>query len=94
MNNENSSLGSSWAPYKVFNIGNSKPTPLMDFINAIEKNLGIEAKKDYYEMQPGDVSCTSADTSQLENWINFKPNTSVNKGISEFINWYKDFYNC
>tara|TARA_Y100000589_G_scaffold243618_1_gene231237 strand:- start:4029 stop:5051 length:1023 start_codon:yes stop_codon:yes gene_type:complete len=93
-NYENPSLGSSWAPYKVFNIGNSKPTPLMDFITAIEEKLGIEAKKDYYDMQPGDVSCTSADTSELENWIGFKPNTSVNKGISEFINWYKDFYKC
>ena len=45
-------------------------------------------------MQPGDVSCTSADTSELESWIDFKPNTSVNQGISQFINWYKDFYKC
>ena len=98
-NNENFNMkypssSSSWAPYKIFNIGNSKPTLLMDFITAIENNLGIEAKKDFCDMQPGDVTCTSADTSKLEKWINFKPNTSVNKGIKEFINWYKDFYKC
>jgi len=93
-NYENPSLGSSWAPYKIFNIGNSKPTALMEFITAIEEKLGIEAIKDYYDMQPGDVSCTSADTSELESWINFKPNTSVSQGISQFINWYKDFYKC
>ena len=93
-NKKNHSSSSSWAPYKVFNIGNSKPISLMEFIEAIEKNLGIQAKKEYLDMQPGDVSCTSADTSKLEKWINFKPNTSVNQGISEFINWYKSFYKC
>ena len=66
----------------------------MEFIKAIETKLGIKAKKEYLDMQPGDVSFTSADTSKLENWINFKPNTSVNQGISEFINWYRNFYNC
>ena len=90
----NPSLATSWAPYKIFNIGNSQPTKLMDFINEIENNLGIEAKKDYCEMQPGDVSCTSADTSELEKWVSFKPNTSINKGISEFIKWYRSFYKC
>ena len=92
--NENLSSSSSWAPYKVFNIGNSKPIPLMDFINEIEKSLGIQAKKEYLDMQPGDVSSTSADTSKLEKWVNYKPNTSINKGISEFINWYRKFYKC
>ena len=85
-------LDTSWAPYRIFNIGNSQPTPLMEFINEIEKNLGIKAKKVFCEMQPGDVSCTAADTSELERWISFKPNTSIQKGISEFINWYKNFY--
>ena len=93
-NNEKPSSSTSWAPYKVFNIGNSKPTALMEFIKAIETKLGKKAKKEYLDMQPGDVSFTSADTSKLENWINFKPNTSVNQGISEFINWYRNFYNC
>jgi len=89
----NPSLASSWAPYKIFNIGNSQPTQLMDFINEIEKNLGIKAKKEFCEMQPGDVSSTSAETYSLEKWIGFKPNTSISKGISEFIDWYKKFYN-
>ena len=90
----NPSLASSWAPYKIFNIGNSQPTKLMEFINEIEKNLGVEAKKDFCEMQPGDVSCTSADTSELEKWVGFKPNTTINKGISEFIKLYRNFYKC
>ena len=91
---KNPSPSSSWAPYKIFNIGNSKPLPLMEFINTIEKKLGIKAKKDYFDMQPGDVSCTSADTSKLEDWINFKPDTPLKQGISEFIDWYKFFYKC
>ena len=82
----------SWAPYKVFNIGNSNPTKLMEYIEAIEKHLNIEAKKDFLPLQPGDVPSTHADCSLLENWINFKPSTSVYKGVGKFINWYKDFY--
>ena len=83
----------SWAPYKVFNIGNSKPTPLMDYINALESALGITAQKQYLPMQPGDVPFTSADTSSLYEWCNFKPNTSVLNGVSQFVEWYRDFYN-
>ena len=93
-NYDNQKLGTSWAPYKVLNIGNSKPTSLIEFITEIEKKLGIKANKDYCEMQPGDVACTFADTSEIEEWINFKPNTPIAKGISEFINWYKSFYQC
>ncbi len=92
--NKNPSSSSSWAPYKIFNIGNSNPFPLMEFIKTIENELGIKAKKVYFDMQAGDVSCTSADTSKLEKWIDFKPNTPLNKGISSFINWYRDFYKC
>ena len=66
----------------------------MDFIKAIENNLGIEAKKEFIEMQPGDVPITSSDTSSLEDWIGYKPNTSVNDGISKFIRWYRNFYKC
>ena len=64
----------------------------MDFISAIEENLGIKAKKEFLGMQPGDVSATSADTSSLEDWTGFKPNTSIKQGISEFLSWYKEFY--
>ncbi len=83
---------SSWAPYKIFNIGNSKPTPLMDYITALEKSLGQISKKEFLPMQPGDVQATSSDTSELENWINFKPNTSIDVGVQKFVEWYKKFY--
>ena len=82
----------SWAPYKIFNIGNSNPVPLMEFISALEKSLGLEAQKNFLNMQPGDVESTSADTLALEEWTGFKPNTTVQNGIQNFVNWYKDFY--
>ena len=84
---------SSWAPYRIFNIGNSNPVRLMDYIEAIEKKLGIKAKKIMLPIQPGDVPETVSDTNTLEEWIDFKPNTSINNGISKFIDWFKDFYN-
>ena len=87
-----SSPAESWAPYRIFNIGNSNPTPLMNFIDALENELGIKAKKEFLPMQLGDVQSTSADTNLLEEWINYKPNTSIKKGISEFVKWYKEFY--
>ena len=86
------SPSSSWAPYKIFNIGNSNPINLMDFITTIEEIIGRKAKKEFLDMQPGDVAATSADTELLENWIGFKPRTSVKEGIKKFIDWYTDFY--
>ena len=83
---------SSSAPYKIFNIGNSKPVNLIDFIKVIEKILNIKAKKNFLPMQPGDVSITSSDTSIIENYTGFKPNTSIETGIKNFINWYKQYY--
>jgi UDP-glucuronate 4-epimerase len=80
------------APYRVFNIGNSQPTPLMDYISAIENALNIQAKKNFLPMQPGDVQSTSADTAELNEWINFKPNTPVTDGVAKFVNWYQNFY--
>lgn len=82
----------SWAPHKIFNIGNSNPIKLMDYINEIEEAIGKKAIKEYLPMQPGDVKATSADTSKLENWINFKPNTSIRNGVRKFVKWYKDYY--
>ncbi len=82
----------SWAPHKVFNIGNSKPTPLMKYINTIEHELGIEAIKIMQPIQPGDVPATESDCSQLYEWIGFKPNTSIEVGVKKFIEWYKNFY--
>ena len=83
---------SSWAPYKVFNIGNSNPIQLMKFIEALEIELGVEACKDFMPMQPGDVQETFADTSSLEEWIDFKPKTSISDGIAKFVAWYREFY--
>jgi len=82
----------SWAPHRVFNIGNSNPTPLMEYIEAVEHALGIIAEKQFLPMQPGDVPATAADTSALEAWINFKPNTPVKDGVSHFVGWFREFY--
>ena len=82
----------SWAPHRVFNIGNSNPTPLMDYIHAVEQALGVTAEKQLMPMQPGDVPATAADTSALEAWVGFKPNTSVQDGVARFVAWYRQFY--
>ena len=83
---------SNTAPYKIYNIGNSTPVRLIDFIEAIESKLGIKAEKDLLPMQPGDVLMTWADTSDLQSKINYKPHTSVNDGVSNFIDWYRAYY--
>jgi UDP-glucuronate 4-epimerase len=83
---------SSWAPHRVFNIGNSNPTPLMDYIEAVEQALGVTAEKELLPMQLGDVPATAADTSALETWVNFKPNTPVKDGVAQFVSWYREFY--
>ena len=82
----------SWAPHRVFNIGNSNPTPLLDYIGAIESALGVKAEKHFFPMQPGDVPATAADTSALEAWTGFKPNTPVRDGVARFVAWYREFY--
>ncbi len=91
-NKEDPDPSMSWAPYRIFNIGNSNPTPLMEYIEEIEENLGILANKEYMPIQAGDVPATSADIKKLEEYINFRPKTSIKKGVSEFIKWYKEFY--
>jgi len=82
----------SWASHRIFNIGNSNPTPLMVYIEAIENALGITAIKEFLPLQPGDVPATAADTSALETWTGFKPNTPVRDGVARFVAWYRDFY--
>tara|TARA_X000000950_G_scaffold284010_1_gene386175 strand:+ start:5088 stop:6101 length:1014 start_codon:yes stop_codon:yes gene_type:complete len=82
------------APFRIVNIGNSRPTNLMDFINAIESSLGIEANKNYIGMQPGDVFATWADSNLLFDLTGFKPNTQLKFGVSKFIDWYKNYYKC
>ena len=79
-------------PHKVFNIGNSNPVPLMRFVEALEDALGKKAIKNFLPLQLGDVASTHADTKLLENWINFKPNTPIEIGIRNFVNWYQEFY--
>ena len=82
----------SWAPHRVFNIGNSNPTPLMTYIEAVEKALGMTAEKELLPMQQGDVPATAADTTALEAWVGFKPNTPVQEGVARFVAWYRQFY--
>ena len=82
----------SWAPHRVFNIGNSLPTPLIHYIEALEKALGVKAKMVMKPMQLGDVPATSADTSALKAWVKFKPNTPVKKGVARFVTWYREYY--
>ena len=83
---------SSFAPYKIYNIGNSKPVNLMDYIRTIENVLQISAIIEYLPMQPGDVNTTFADTDDLAREFNYKPKTDIKVGISNFIDWYKKFY--
>ena len=83
---------SKTAPYKVYNIGNSSPVQLMEYIGAIEKHLGKTAQKEFLPMQPGDVPQTEADVTDLVNNLGYKPNTTVEKGIERFIKWYKDYF--
>jgi UDP-glucuronate 4-epimerase len=83
---------SSTAPYRVFNIGNNQPTPLMDFIAALESALGQSAQKNFLPMQPGDVPATAADTDALDAWVGFKPNTPIHQGVAEFVRWYRAYY--
>ena len=80
------------APHRVFNIGNSQPTELLRFIEVMEQALGREAIKDFQPMQLGDVVATAADTSALEQWVGFKPSTSIETGVERFSAWYQDFY--
>lgn len=82
----------STPPYKVHNIGNASPVKLMDFIETIEKALGQEAEKEYHDMQPGDVYKTYADVSELIKDFGYSPNTTLEKGIGEFVKWYNTFY--
>jgi len=82
----------SWAPHRVFNIGNAQPTELLHFIGVLEQALGRKAIQDFQPMQPGDVVATAADTSLLEAWVGFKPSTPIELGVERFACWYRQFY--
>jgi UDP-glucuronate 4-epimerase len=85
--------GTSSAPWRVYNIGNSNPVELMDYIHAIENALGKKAKIDLYPLQPGDVPDTFADVSDLIKEFDYKPSIPIKKGVEVFIDWYLDYYN-
>ncbi|EPU6891184.1 NAD-dependent epimerase [Raoultella ornithinolytica] len=89
---ENGSPADSSAPYRVYNIGNSSPVELMDYITALEEALGMTAEKNMMPIQPGDVLETSADTKPLYDLVGFKPQTSVKDGVKNFVDWYKAYY--
>lgn len=91
-NNEAPDPSISSAPYRIYNIGNNKPVNLLDFINVLEKELGVEAVKDFREMQPGDVVVTYADVDGLINDFGYKPSTSIQAGLKQFVAWYKEYY--
>lgn len=84
--------GSSYAPYKIYNIGNNQPVELEQFIHVLEQKLGKKAIKQYLPLQAGDVPKTYAEVDDLIRDIDFKPNTSINDGIGNFVNWYKGYY--
>lgn len=80
------------APYRVFNIGNHQPVPLLDFIGCLEQALGQTAKKEFLPMQAGDVPATYASTDALREWVGFAPSTPLAAGIQQFVSWYQNFY--
>ncbi|MDO9199470.1 NAD-dependent epimerase [Rhodoferax sp.] len=80
------------APYRVFNIGNNNPVPLLDFIACIEDALGKKAEKNLLPLQDGDVPATYANTDALNEWVGFVPGTSIEQGIGRFVAWYRDYY--
>lgn len=79
--------------YRIFNIGGEHPVNLLYFVETLEKNLGKEAKKVFREMQPGDVKITVADSSELADYIGYKPETKIEDGLEKFVTWFKEYYN-
>ncbi len=86
-------IDTSSAPYRIFNIGNGSPVQLMRYVEAVESSLGVKGIYNMMDIQPGDVPATHADTGALEDYIGFKPETTVEEGVSRFIEWYKRYYN-
>jgi len=89
---DNPDPGTSYAPYKIYNIGNNNPVELLEFIKEIENALGREAQKEFLDLQPGDVPATYADVDDLMQDVGFKPETSIATGIRRFIEWYQEYY--
>ena len=91
-NGKNPDPATSNAPYRVFNIGNNKPVQLLDFIHTLERHLGVKATLDLLPMQPGDVVSTMADVSELEKATGYRPSTTIDTGIGNFVKWYREYY--
>ena len=85
----NPNAATAAVPHRLFNIGNSRPTQLLQFIQLLEQYLGVEAIKDFQPMQPGDVFATAADTSVLEAWVGFRPSTPLELGLQSLTEWVK-----
>jgi UDP-glucuronate 4-epimerase len=84
--------GSSYVPYKIYNIGNNNPVELNTFIQTIESALGRQARKEYLDLQPGDVVATYAEVDDLMRDVGFKPQTSIETGIQRFVDWFQEYY--
>jgi UDP-glucuronate 4-epimerase len=85
--------GTSFAPYRIYNIGNNNPVELMRFIEVLEECLGVKAVKNLLPIQPGDVPATYADVDDLSRDVGFKPSTPIEEGINRFVSWYRSYYN-
>ena len=86
-------ISESSAPYKIYNIGNSSPVMLEDYVNSLEAALGKKAIKEYMPLQPGDVPAAHSDVSDLTKNTGYKPFTPVNIGVQKFVDWYRKYYN-
>ncbi len=84
--------GTSYAAFKIYNIGNNKPVKLVDFVTAIENKLGLEAKKEFLPLQNGDVLATYAEIDDLKKDVGYAPHTPISEGVNRFIDWYKEYY--
>src|SRR5699024_11016319 len=91
-NSDKPTLGTSSAPWRIYNIGHGDPVPLLDYIARLEDCLGVKADKDMLPMQLGDIEATSADVSGLFEAVGYKPQTSVHEGVANFVEWYRHFY--
>ena len=85
--------GTSLAPWRVYNIGNNAPVNLLDYIKAVEDALGIKADMEMLPLQPGDVPDTYADVSDLVHDLDYKPAMSIDQGVKNFVDWYREYNN-
>ena len=91
-NGDNPDSGTSFAPWRVYNIGNNSPIELMDYIKGIENALGINASLELLPLQPGDVPDTYADVDDLVKDFGYKPSMSITEGVKNFVDWYKEYH--